>query len=197
MNSKMLVPNINESQKSLIENHILDIASGDKESLVDLYNTTKASVYGFALSILKNVHEAEDVLQEVYIKVYENASLYQANGKPLAWMLKITKNLSLMKLRKNKNHMNVDDFREVLSDYKHITDKEDKILISTVFENISDEERNILILHSVSGFKHREIAKILEMPLATVLSKYNRAIKKIKKRMGEEILWRKKKLKND
>lgn len=188
MNSKMLVPNINESQKSLIENHILDIASGDKESLVDLYNTTKASVYGFALSILKNVHEAEDVLQEVYIKVYENASLYQANGKPLAWMLKITKNLSLMKLRKNKNHMNVDDFREVLSDYKHITDKEDKILISTVFENISDEERNILILHSVSGFKHREIAKILEMPLATVLSKYNRAIKKIKKRMGEEIL---------
>lgn len=188
MNSKMLAPNINESQKTLIEKYIKDIALGDKDALVDLYNATKSSVYGFALSILKNVHEAEDVLQEVYIKIYENASFYQANGKPLAWILKITKNLSLMKLRKNKNHMNVDDFKEILSDYKEITDKEDKILIATIFETISDEERNILILHSVSGFKHREIAKIIEMPLATVLSKYNRAIKKIKKRMGEEVI---------
>ena len=56
-----------------------------------------------------------------------------------------------------------------------------------IFEEISDEERNIIVLHSVSGFKFREISKLLEMPLATVLSKYNRAIKKIKERMGEEI----------
>ena len=187
MNSKMLAPNINESQKSLIENYIKDISKGDKEALSKLYEVTKSSVYGFALSILKNMHDAEDVLQEVYVKIYENASLYQANKKTLAWILKITKNLALMKIRKNKNHNNIDDFRETLSDYKEITDNEDKMLIVTIFEEISDEERNIIVLHSVSGFKFREISKLLEMPLATVLSKYNRAIKKIKERMGEEI----------
>ena len=89
----MLAPNINESQKSLIENYIKDISKGDKEALSKLYEVTKSSVYGFALSILKNMHDAEDVLQEVYVKIYENASLYQANKKPLAWILKITKNL--------------------------------------------------------------------------------------------------------
>jgi RNA polymerase sigma-70 factor (ECF subfamily) len=52
---------------------------------------------------------------------------------------------------------------------------------------LSDEERQIVILHAVSGVKHREIAKIMEMPLPTVLSKYNRAMKKLKKKMqGEE-----------
>ena len=75
---------------------------------------------------------------------------------------------------------------DALTDYKGVSDAENQLLINNVFEYISDEERNILILHAVSGLKHREIAKMLEMPLATVLSKYNRAIKKIKKRMGEE-----------
>ena len=180
----MLAPNMNESQKSLLEKYILDISLGSKDALSNLYHLTKSSVYGFALSILKDFHEAEDVLQEVYIKIYENASSYQANGTPLTWILTITKNLALMKLRKAKNHMDVDELKEVLADHKAIS--ENLALLSYVFEHISDEERNILLLHAVSGFKHREIAKMLGIPLATVLSKYNRTIKKIKKGMGEE-----------
>ena len=183
MNSKILVPNVDECQESLLEKYIKDISFGNKDS----YNVTKTSVYGFALSILKDLHEAEDVFQEVYIKIYENASFYQANGKPLAWILTITKNLALMRLRKKRNHMDLAELNEILADNKGVNDTETQMLISTVFKYISDEERNILILHSVSGFKHREIAKMLGIPLSTVLSKYNRAIKKIKKRMGEDI----------
>lgn len=186
MNSMMLVPNIKESQNSLLERYIKDIALGNKEALANLYEQTKSAIYGFSLSILRNTHEAEDVLQDVYIKVYENANIYQANGKPLAWMITITKNLALMKIRKNKNHMDVDELKEILADNKGINEIENQLLVNTVFSYITDEERNILILHSVSGLKHREIAKMLELPLATVLSKYNRAIKKIKRKMGEE-----------
>ena len=91
-----------------------------------------------------------------------------------------------MKIRKNKNHMDVDELKEILADNKGINEIENQLLVNTVFSYITDEESNILILHSVSGLKHREIAKMLELPLATVLSKYNRAIKKIKRKMGEE-----------
>ena len=185
MNSKILVPEINEYPETSLEKCIKDISFGDKDALSTLYNLTKTSVYGFALSILKNMHEAEDVLQEVYIRIYENASFYNPNGKPLAWILTITKNLAFMKLRKNRNHVDLNELHEISADHKEINNAENKILLASVFEHISDEERNILILHAVSGFKHREIAKILEIPLTTVLSKYNRTIKKIKKRMGE------------
>ena len=186
MNSMMLVPNIKESQNSLLERYIKDIALGNKEALANLYEQTKSAIYGFSLSILRNTHEAEDVLQDVYIKVYENANTYQANGKPLAWMITITKNLALMKIRKKKNHKDVDELKEVLTDNKGIKDAENKLIIDTIFSSISDEERNILVLHSVSGLKHREIAKILGIPLTTVLSKYNRTIKTIKRKLDDE-----------
>lgn len=186
MNSKKLTSKNNEYQKSLIEKLIKNVGEGDKEALSALYEHTKTAVYGFSLSILKNTHEAEDVLQEVYIKIYENANLYQASGKPLAWILVITKNLALMKLRKNKDHADIEELKDLLVDHKGVNDTENQLLLSTVFNYISDEERNILVLHSISGLKHREIAKMLGIPLTTVLSKYNRTIKKIKKRMGEE-----------
>ena len=78
---------------------ISQIALGDTEALRELYEKTSSAVYGFALSILKNQHDAQDVMQELYVKVYENAPQYVSRGKPMAWILTITRNLSLMKLR--------------------------------------------------------------------------------------------------
>ena len=52
---------------------------------------------------------------------------------------------------------------------------------------LSAEERQIVLLHAVSGLKHREIADDLGMPLATVLSKYRRALAKLRKRLSEEV----------
>ena len=62
---------------------------------------------------------------------------------------------------------------------------EDKIVIRKCIETLGDSEREIVILHAVSGFKHREIAEILGLPLSTVLSKYNRAIKKLRKTLSD------------
>ena len=79
---------------------INQIAMGNKEALRELYEKTSSAVYGFALSILANQHDAQDVMQELYVKVYENAPQYVCRGKPMAWLLTITRNLSLMKLGK-------------------------------------------------------------------------------------------------
>ena len=188
MYSKIMTSNYENilNKNDFLEECIEYIGYGSKDALSNLYEVCKNSIYSFSLSILKNKHDAEDVLQEVFIKIYENASTYQKNGKPMAWILTITKNLSLMKLRKKKNHTDLDLFKDILPDNKKINDIETKLLLSAAFECISDEERNILVLHAVSGFKHREISKILGLPLATVLSKYSRSIKKIKNKMSEE-----------
>jgi RNA polymerase sigma-70 factor (ECF subfamily) len=63
---------------------------------------------------------------------------------------------------------------------------DDKVMLQQCMEQLSDEERQIVILHAVAGFKHREIAACLELPLATVLSKYHRAIKKMKTNLEKE-----------
>ncbi len=157
------------------------IAKGDKHALASLYNSTSSGVYAFALSILKNTQDAEDVLQECYINVYNAAHLYKSSKKPMAWILTIAKNLCFGKMRKGKRMADntIEDWQGELN-ANDALQVEDRMVLAALMKHLSDDERNILILHSVNGFKHREIAELLDMRLATVLSKYNRSLKKLR-----------------
>ncbi len=167
--------NITDNQK--LEDAIKRMALGDKTALEELYLQTKTSVYSFILSMLKDRHTADDVFQDVYVSVYENAAGYDAKGKPMAWMLTIAKNRCRMHFRSVKNHADMDSVAEL---WTADTPIEDKIVLEAAFKQLTDEERNIVFLHVLSGMKHREIAHLLDIPLPTVLSKYHRAIKKLR-----------------
>ena len=160
-----------------LETAIRRMAGGDKSALADLYERTSTAVYAFIVSILKDKHKADDVFQDVYLKIYENADRYTAKGKPMAWIITIAKNQCLMQFRKVKAEDSLEAVEELWSANPEV---EERILLEAAFKQISDEERNIVVLHVLSGLKHREIAKILDLPLATVLSKYHRAIKKLR-----------------
>ena len=62
------------------------------------------------------------------------------------------------------------------------------MVLSSVLEKLSDDERQIVMLHAISGLKHREIAEMLDTPQATVISKYNRALGKLRALMGGDDL---------
>lgn len=159
------------------------LAKGDKNALEELYHETKAAIYGFSLTITKNPADSEDVLQETYLKIWANADRYTAKGTPMSWILMIAKNLSLMKLREKKRHQDLEP--EEWDMEFHIPDSagntEDRHLLEAALNLLTLEEREIILLHAVSGLKHREIAELLDMALATVLSKYHRALKKLRK----------------
>ena len=59
----------------------------------------------------------------------------------------------------------------------------DRMVLETAMSVLDAEERQIVILHAMTGFRHREIAEVLDLPTGTVLSKYNRALKKMRKEM--------------
>ena len=169
-----------------LEAHIAAIAAGQKDGLVALYEQTRVAVYGFALSILKNVADAEDVLQETYILIYHAAGRYQAQGKPMAWLCTIARNLCLMRLRERGKTVDLaeENWQALPSESTDIS-PEDRLLLQNLLQTLDETERQIVMLHALAGFKHREIATFLELPLATVLSKYNRAMKKLKNRLKE------------
>lgn len=156
------------------------IAAGDKEAFQFLYKETYKSVYVFLLSIVQNREDAEDLLQETYIRVRLHADQYEEQGKPLAWIFTIARNLALMRLRDLKRFCCQDVASlQVSVQFSGIEDAEDRMVLISAFQVLAEEERTIVLLHAASGFKHREIAQILDKPLATVLSKYRRAIKKL------------------
>lgn len=67
------------------------VAEQDREALAELYRRTSPSVYGFALSILKNTQDAEDVLHDCYVNLHSAAAGYRSSGKPMAWILTVTR----------------------------------------------------------------------------------------------------------
>ena len=84
------------------EELLRQVAFGDREAFHQLYLETNRSVYSFILSILKNPQDAEEVLQETYLKIWTSARSYKPQGKPLAWMFTIARNLCYMKFRDQK-----------------------------------------------------------------------------------------------
>lgn len=171
-----------------LDNCIVQIAENNPEALTVLYHRTSASVYAFALSLLKNPHDAEDVLHDCYLRIHASAAAYRSFGKPMAWILTITKNLCRMKLReRNKTAETDEDTWATFPAADSLASEEDKMVLNACLNRLTDEERQIVVLHAVSGLKHREIAAVTDLPLPTVLSKYHRAIKKMKQILEEGV----------
>lgn len=162
------------------------VGQGDTSALEALYVQTERAVYALALSILRDPEEAQDVTQEVYLKVRAAAHLYVPQGKPLAWLFTITKNLCRDVQR---TWGRTDQAPEGLEDdarFSYVSDPTDRLVLEAALKALGDEERQVVLLHAVSGLKHREIAQDLGLPLSTVLSRYNRALKKLKRYLTEE-----------
>jgi RNA polymerase sigma-70 factor (ECF subfamily) len=163
------------------------IAAGDMVAFEEFYRQTERTVYAFVLSTLKNHDDALDVVQDTYLKIRAAAHLYKPMGKPMAWVFTIARNLSVSKIRsKQKNDsITLTDMENDLN-FSYVSDAEDRLVLQTALKILSSEETEIILLHAISGFTHREIAKSLEMKLSTVLSKYHRGLKKLKKYLIEQ-----------
>ncbi len=167
-------------QAEFDEKLIKRIAAGDGSAFREVYEATSGAVYGYALSILKDPRCAEDVMHDAYLKLYENAGRYRPMGKPLAWLLVIVRNLCLSQLRKEQAVEYSDTVAKPRPDRCEYEQTETRILIETALAQLSSEEAQIVTLHALTGWKMREIADLTGLPLPTVLSKYNRALKKMK-----------------
>lgn len=173
--TKDMLPNA-----AVVERCIWGITHGDADALQTLYEEISSAVYAYALSITKNTFDAKDVLHDCVVKVYESAGSYVARGKPMAWILTITKNLCYTKFRQNSRFCEMSD-EEIEG---HFADNDqmsadDKMVVTQCLSHLNEDERNIVVLHAMSGLKHKDIAKLTNLPLSTVISKYNRAIKKL------------------
>ena len=172
----------------VLDQYISEIArSGEHHALEQLYLCIKDAVYGYALSVMKNTQDAEDVLQDCCLTIYQSAHLYRSSGKPMAWIFTIVRNLCLGRLRAMSRFSDLpeEDWEPYLDSNERIS-MEDRVILKHCLRDLQDDEREILLLHVFSGMKHREIAALTDRPLSTILSKYHRALKKMREIFKEE-----------
>ncbi len=156
------------------------IAGEDKQAFHSLYEACASAVFAYALSILRNRDDAEDAMQETFLKIRSAAHLYRPQGKPMAWVFTITRNICLMMYRKKAHTVQMPEEHAVQDlGLDRIKNTEDRLTLEKAFTVLPEDSCRIIMLHAVSGMKHREIASLLDMPISTVLSKYNRGIKRL------------------
>lgn len=175
-------PKLNRINSIQIDESLFkEIGSGNMQALETLYGTTERTLYAYLLSLTRNHDISVDLLQETYLKVMGAAHLYKAQGKPLAWMFTIARNLYMDDIKKKQREVAVGDdglYDQITLSYE--MHPENRLVLEAALTELTEEERSIILLYAVSGMKHREIAKLLDLNLSTVLSKYHRALKKLK-----------------
>ncbi len=162
-----------------IDQLLLNLFSNEN-SFQELYEYTRTIIFAYIMGLLKNYDDSNDVMQETYIKIYLASKNYQSMSKPLAWIYTIARNECYTHLRRKSYNDEYDD-NVVLPESM---DKNTRILLENLFEILNEKERQVIIMHSLWGFKHHEIAKLLDISISTSLSCYRRGMKKMQKETG-------------
>lgn len=174
-----------DMDKKKINDALIRLQLGDQSALDEIYNQTNSAVFSICLSIVNNSEDAKDLMQSTYILVREKINYYKPNTNGYAWILTIARNLSINE-NKKLSRSTPTDFQEneFIATSK---DVDNDIPIFKIAKRIlKAEELTIVMLHVVSGYKHREIAQIMNKPLGSVLWSYNNSLKKLKKVIGGE-----------
>jgi len=188
-----------ESQEEPIEVSLLrKIGEGDRESFRELYQRFSGVLMAAAYKVLNDQTDAEDVLQDVFIQIWDKASLYDPRrGKPLTWALTLTRNKSIDRLRSAQRRYRLKD--EVEKEYKAVDQKEEVDSVDQVYAlekgqmirqavaSLSKDQQVAIELAFFKGLTQNEVAEKLGEPLGTIKARIRRGMIKLREMIGDKI----------
>lgn len=152
---------------------------GERKAFQDLYNLYAKAMFNISVRILNDSNEAEEVLQDAFLKAFEKIDTYDRKYAFGVWLKRIVINRSLDVLKKRKVkfvQMDEADFRDEEQDEESIYDVE---AVKKCILELPDGYRTILTLFVFEDYSHKEIAEHLNISEGTSKSQYNRAKKKL------------------
>ena len=166
--------------RSACEHALRRLASGDMGALEIIYDKLGKRIYLLAYSILGDTHAAEDVMQETFVRICEKAPALRDGGNAIAYILSVTRNLSIDLLRHRRWEVPCEELTAVGSGDG--SDGGDSIPFSSLeaLGLLNMEERQIVTLKIEAGLRHREIANMLGISQAACEKRYRRALEKLK-----------------
>jgi RNA polymerase sigma-70 factor (ECF subfamily) len=166
-----------------------EIKKGNISALEQIYTGTKNAVFSVVYSIVRDYGKAEELMQDTYIKVWDNIGSYNTRYKALGWICTIARNLAINSYNKNKREV-FTDFEEEqkinLGPSKEIVLKDESGVFKAMEKTLDANEYKIVLMHTLGGMKLKEIAAVIGSPQGTVRWQYNNALNKLKKTLAKE-----------
>ena len=173
------------------------IASGEARALEALYDRYSRVVFSFAVRIVSDPQLAEEVMQEVFFRVWQQAGAYSSGrGTLITWLLSITHNLAIDEVRKRNRRpqkAEAEDPELLLGGMiDQSVDVEEEAWIAGVRGAITDaltklppEQRDVIELAYFRGLTQREIAETLRQPLGTIKTRMRLGLQKLREQLGD------------
>ncbi|MGI8601370.1 MAG: sigma-70 family RNA polymerase sigma factor [Verrucomicrobiales bacterium] len=163
-------------------------AQGDRAAFAQIYDQMAGGLYGLALQMLEDAHEAEALLQEVFLQIWRRAADFRtADGRAFFWAAKILRNRAIVRLRARLGHIRHQGAPrpafaiDALPAADQVpTSRETATLVRRGIFQLSDEQRRPIELAFFGGFTHEEISHELKEPLGAVKAGIRRGLLKLR-----------------
>ncbi len=166
---------MNIFERSALDRALVRLAEGDLDALTVVYERMGRRIYLLALSILRDPGAAQDILQDVLLKLSSGgADGYTKGTNPVAYLLTMARNMSLTSLSKRSRELPTEELPE-----SPVYDEEPMYALP-VMDRLDATERQIVLLHIEFGMKHRDIAAIVGLTPAACEKRYSRAAAKMR-----------------
>lgn len=176
-----------EAKKYSEEDLIFSLRGKDEQAFSYLYDNYSPALFGLIFKMVNDKELAEDILQEAFVKIWNNFSSYDnTKGRLFTWMLNLTRNLTIdtlrskgykkqTKIRSDENSVNN------LSDNSRSAERFDAMGIAKQLTLLKSDQKQIIDLAYFGGFTQDEISKQLGIPLGTVKTRMRAAILELRK----------------
>jgi RNA polymerase sigma-70 factor (ECF subfamily) len=164
------------------------MAAQDRQALADFYDQTSTILFSLAVRILGDVHEAEEVIQDVFVQIWDKAAAFDpAIAAPLHWALSITRNRCIDRLRARQRRSRLVDELEKASvvqaadnTHSHLASTADELAaVRSAVAELPSEQRQAIEMAFFGGMTHLEIAEALKEPLGTIKARIRRGMLKL------------------
>jgi RNA polymerase sigma-70 factor, ECF subfamily len=169
------------------------IAARDRAAFSTLYAATSAKLYGIILRILRRRELADEVLQEVYVQIWERAAYYDAaKGAPITWMVAIARNRALDEVRR-KSAVSIEDTPEVMNlagEEEHPLDRveqsQELARLSQCLDALDSDRRELVLLAYREGMSREVLGQRFSRPPATIKSWLRRSLLQLRDCLGHD-----------
>lgn len=168
------------------ESEILDgCRNGERIAQKALYDQYKSQMYTLAYRITGNFEDAEDVLQEGFLKVFRSIESFRGDSKAGTWIHTIMARTALARVKSKMQFTDMEIVTEVADESNYLS-VESEYLEKAILE-LPDGYRSIFTLYEIEGFKHREIADMLEISENTSKSQLHKAKRMLQNKLKTEM----------
>jgi RNA polymerase sigma-70 factor (ECF subfamily) len=153
------------------------VLAGQTNAYGEIFSRHRERAFALAFQYVRDHEEAKDLVQEAFVKAYQNLGKFNLQRSFRPWILAIVRNLAIDFLRKRKR-ISPDELPSAIPDRRPQNSTEQRVLRAEVWEALSklnENQREIIFLKDYQGHSYLEIAEILSIPLGTVMSRLHHA----------------------